>query len=57
MKANNSFSWVELLIVIAVVGIVGAISVPSWLRARVAGSEAAIVALLHAINRDRKSVV
>ena len=50
MKGNNSFSWVELLIVIAVVGIVGTISVPSWLRARVAGSEASIVALLHAIN-------
>ena len=50
MKGNNSFSWIELLIVIAVVGIVGTISVPSWLRARVAGSEASIVALLHAIN-------
>ena len=50
VKGKNSFRSIELLIVIVVVGTVGAISVPGWLRARVAGNEASIIALLHAIN-------
>lgn len=49
------FTLVELLIVIAVIGIVSAISVPAMLRARRAGNEAAAIGSLRALNSAESS--
>lgn len=52
---QSGFTLVELLIVIAVIGIVSAISVPAMLRARRAGNEAAAIGSLRALNSAESS--
>jgi type IV pilus assembly protein PilA len=49
------FTLVELLIVIAVIGIVSAISLPAMLRARRSGNEASAIGSLRALNSAESS--
>jgi type IV pilus assembly protein PilA len=50
MKNQKGFSLIELLLVVAVILIISAIAVPSFLRSRIRANEASAVASIRAID-------
>ena len=49
------FTLAELLIVVAVIGIIAAIAVPGLLRARASGNEASAIASLRVVNSSQQA--
>jgi type IV pilus assembly protein PilA len=50
MRSTKGFSLIELLIVVAIILIIAAIAVPSFLHSRMAANESAAVATIRTLN-------
>lgn len=49
MKRNNGFTLLEMMIVVEILGIVAALAIPNYIRARIQSNEAAAVSNLRVI--------
>jgi type IV pilus assembly protein PilA len=51
------FTLIELLVAVAVIGVIGAIAIPSLMRARINADEGSAIATLRAVNSAQASYV
>lgn len=49
-RRDSGFTLIELLIVVAVIGLVCAITIPALLRAKITGNETAVLGSMRAVN-------
>jgi prepilin-type N-terminal cleavage/methylation domain-containing protein len=53
--SRSGFTLIELIIVVALIGIIVSVAIPGWLNARVTGNETSAVTALRAINNAEAS--